>query len=365
MTHVLLASVHQISAGRSGEAVHLRELGAALRDAGERVTVVDGPMNPGGAGGDAGGLASLARRVEGLLDRDRPDAALFWGHLGEETALLRRLRTAGVPIVLEHPAADIRPAPETLRLADEVVVPSRFARRLFAAQTGRDAHVIEPCLRPCSCPPAAARAGAGTAAAARNGPYRLTFVNPEPAKGLDVVMHLVRATVQAGLPFRFRIVEGRWTAADLAGHGIAAAGLPCVEIVRYRADICPLYARTDLLLAPSLWQESFGMVAREAVAHGVPVLATRVGGLPEAVGRGGVCLDPPVHDGNYRVRMTGEEVRRWLRAVVEGLRREHRPQPELLSRTTAGSVRAYRELLGCAPGGEGEAEVTRPARLSR
>jgi glycosyltransferase involved in cell wall biosynthesis len=91
------------------------------------------------------------------------------------------------------------------------------------------------------------------------------------------------------------------------------------------------------------------MVAREAVAHGVPVLATRVGGLPEAVGHGGVCLDPPLHDGNYRVRMTGAEIRRWLEAVVEGLRGEYRPQPELLSRTTADSVRAYRELLVGSP----------------
>jgi glycosyltransferase involved in cell wall biosynthesis len=106
-----------------------------------------------------------------------------------------------------------------------------------------------------------------------------------------------------------------------------------------------LYAETDLLLAPSLWRESFGMVAREAVIHGVPVVASCAGGLPEAVGDGGVCLPPPAHSGNYRVRMTTDETRTWLEAVARELRRERAPRPELLTRTTAASVGAYRELL--------------------
>ncbi|WP_405097443.1 glycosyltransferase [Micromonospora sp. NBC_01412] len=341
MKHLLVVSVHRISTGQSGEAVHLRQLAGALRTAGERVTVLDGPMDPGAAGGGHGAaLRSMARSLDRLLCQDRPDAALLWGHLGEETMLAQRLRAAGVPTVLEHPAADLRPVAQTLRLVDDVVVPSRFARDLFSGQTGRDARPIEPLLRPCSCSP-----GAGPGGAARSGPYRLTFVNPEPAKGLGVVMHLVVAAIRANLPFRFRFVEGRWTAADLAGQGIVAAELPCVEVVGYRADVCSLYAETDLLLAPSLWRESFGMIAREAVVHGVPVVATRTGGLPEAVGHGGICLDPPECGDDYLVRMTGDEVRAWLSAVVDGLRRGRRPQPELLSRATAESVEAYREVL--------------------
>ncbi|MFD4230876.1 glycosyltransferase family 4 protein [Streptomyces sp. NPDC058545] len=43
------------------------------------------------------------------------------------------------------------------------------------------------------------------------------------------------------------------------------------------------YAAADLLLLAS-HAETYGMVATEALAHGVPVLATAVGGLPEAVG---------------------------------------------------------------------------------
>ncbi|MEV0733944.1 glycosyltransferase [Polymorphospora sp. NPDC050346] len=341
MSHLLIASVHRIHAGQSGEAVHLRQLTEALRATGERVTVLDGPMDPGRpSASHEAGLRSLADQLDTLLARDRPDAALLWGHLGEETELVRRLAAADVPTVLEHPAADLQPVPETLRLIDEVVVPSEFARRLFGSQTGRQARAIEPCLRGCDCPSDTPREPA------RSGPYRLTFINPEPAKGLGVVMHLVAAASAAKLPFRFRFVEGRWTAAHLARLGIDPADLPGVEIVEYRADICALYAETDLLLVPSLWQESFGMVAREAVIHGVPVVATRVGGLPQAVRGGGVCLEPPQWGDGYQVTMTAAEVRVWLAAVATALRGAHRPLPGLLSRTTADSVRAYRAVLG-------------------
>lgn len=43
------------------------------------------------------------------------------------------------------------------------------------------------------------------------------------------------------------------------------------------------YDMADLLVFPSLWQEPSGLVLFEAWARGVPVLATKVGGIPELV----------------------------------------------------------------------------------
>src|SRR5262249_53215775 len=43
------------------------------------------------------------------------------------------------------------------------------------------------------------------------------------------------------------------------------------------------YATADLLVAPSR-SETYGMIVTEALAHGVPVIAADVGGLPEALG---------------------------------------------------------------------------------
>ncbi len=53
---------------------------------------------------------------------------------------------------------------------------------------------------------------------------------------------------------------------------------------RTGSDLDTRYARADLLVLPSRG-ETYGMVVTEALARGVPVLATKVGGLPEALGR--------------------------------------------------------------------------------
>ncbi|MFD3492877.1 glycosyltransferase family 4 protein [Streptomyces sp. NPDC058690] len=57
----------------------------------------------------------------------------------------------------------------------------------------------------------------------------------------------------------------------------------CLVGPRTGAELNASYAAADLLLLAS-HAETYGMVATEALAHGVPVLATAVGGLSEAVG---------------------------------------------------------------------------------
>jgi glycosyltransferase involved in cell wall biosynthesis len=53
-----------------------------------------------------------------------------------------------------------------------------------------------------------------------------------------------------------------------------------------------VYGRTKILLVPSLWEEAYGRVATEAQLSGIPVITSNRGGLPEAVGTGGITLDP-------------------------------------------------------------------------
>jgi glycosyltransferase involved in cell wall biosynthesis len=52
-----------------------------------------------------------------------------------------------------------------------------------------------------------------------------------------------------------------------------------------------LYAEARMLVLPSV-DEGFGLTALEALACGVPVVASAAGSLPEVVGRSGLLVDP-------------------------------------------------------------------------
>ena len=57
------------------------------------------------------------------------------------------------------------------------------------------------------------------------------------------------------------------------------------------ADPAPLYAAADLFVFPSRW-EAFGIALLEAMAAGLPVIASRTGGIVEIVGDGSGVLVP-------------------------------------------------------------------------
>jgi glycosyltransferase involved in cell wall biosynthesis len=60
---------------------------------------------------------------------------------------------------------------------------------------------------------------------------------------------------------------------------------------RHGVDLDATYAAADLVVVCSR-AETYGMVVTEALSRGIPVIATAVGGLPEALGRG-PAGDPP------------------------------------------------------------------------
>jgi glycosyltransferase involved in cell wall biosynthesis len=74
----------------------------------------------------------------------------------------------------------------------------------------------------------------------------------------------------------------------------ALAGLPECGSVRFagqREDAAELLSAFDVLVVPSRW-EGFGLVAAEGMLAEVPVVASRIDGLPEVVGDCGVLVRP-------------------------------------------------------------------------
>lgn len=68
-----------------------------------------------------------------------------------------------------------------------------------------------------------------------------------------------------------------------------------VTFTGFVSDVAELMPDLNLLIVPSLW-EGFGLTALEAMALGVPVVATSVGGLPEIVHHGTTGLLVPPAD---------------------------------------------------------------------
>ncbi len=69
------------------------------------------------------------------------------------------------------------------------------------------------------------------------------------------------------------------------------AGDARIHYCGYQSNIEDVYHSSDIVVVPSRWEEPFGLVLIEAAAAGKPVVATRVGGIPEVV-RDGIwgCL---------------------------------------------------------------------------
>jgi glycosyltransferase involved in cell wall biosynthesis len=74
-----------------------------------------------------------------------------------------------------------------------------------------------------------------------------------------------------------------------------------VHFLGEQDQVLPLLSIADVFLLPSA-QESFGLAALEAMACGVPVVASNVGGLPEVIdhGRSGFLHPPDDLDGMAR-----------------------------------------------------------------
>lgn len=105
--------------------------------------------------------------------------------------------------------------------------------------------------------------------------------NLRPVKRVDVALEVfgrIRGRVRA----RFVIAGDGPVRGDVERQAAESGIGDDVAFLGEQDDLVALLSVSDLFLLPSI-QESFGLAALEAMACGVPVVASRVGGLPEII----------------------------------------------------------------------------------
>lgn len=116
-------------------------------------------------------------------------------------------------------------------------------------------------------------------------------------KGLQ---HLIRAMalLPPSLGVRLRIVGEDWGGTEglrLLAESLGVANLVSFDGPLSRAGVVEAFRRSDMFALPSLF-EPFGIAVLEAMSAGLPVVASRVGGVPEVVEEGSTALLVPPGD---------------------------------------------------------------------
>jgi glycosyltransferase involved in cell wall biosynthesis len=257
----------------------------------------------------------------------------------------------------------------TIQNADAVIVPSQFARQrlleLGAPLPDDRVHVLAPPVPvpvPVPVPRPEAGRGAGGAEAgpgpeagrgaggAEGGPgpeagpeagpgpeaggdgprarrdYALVVSRLSPEKGVDVAIEACRL---ARVPL---IVAGEGPQADALRAQAAGGDVRFLGRVE-QAHLAELRAEAAVAVVPSRSAETFGLAAAEAMAAGLPVVASHVGALPELVEASAL-----VAPGNAPALAEAiERLRRDARAGARALQRvAHVCAPEVVATKLAG-----------------------------
>lgn len=273
-------------------------------------------MLPGGAAGVVGALGTLRRETRdfrALIRRERPDLVLVVSSM--LPAALIAARREGVPSVVY--AAEIHHGPEvasqarrlvgtalialTGRMANAVIASSDTVAAQFPASVREKVTVMYPPI------PGNHAGGDGAGFRKRHGiapgePCIVAVGNLTPGRGQDVLLRslpsirsevegarlvLVGPTFDRPKDIAFE-AELRALAEEL---GVSGA----VTFAGYEPDMAGVYAAAKTFVNPSRTHpESFGMASCEALVAGCPVVATRVGAVPEVLdGVPGVELVSP------------------------------------------------------------------------
>jgi glycosyltransferase involved in cell wall biosynthesis len=241
--------------------------------------------------------------IEQVFERFKPQVLLTYGGHPVSLELMRRARARGIAVVFHLHNFGYNSA----RAFDDVkaiIVPSEYSWRFHASRLGLGGTVIPNPIR------------LDQVVAEHPDPKYVTFINPQPEKGVTV---FARIAIELGArrpDIPLLLVEGRGTADALARLPVDLSGLTNLNRMANTPDPRDFYRVSRVVLMPSLWRESLGRVAVEAMANGIPVLASDRGALPETLGDAGFVFTIPERcTPSSGAVPTAQEVSSWVAAI--------------------------------------------------
>ena len=182
------------------------------------------------------------------------------------------------------------------------------------------------------------------------GPWTLGAVALfRPRKGLEVLLDAMAILRSQGQNVRLRAVGAFLNPEyekQIKDQAARLNLLQSIEWVGFTRDVVGEMRRMDLFVLPSLFGEGLPMVVLEAMSTGVPVVATRVEGVPEAVRHGidGLIAEPadPADMARTIARVIGGAVN-----ASNLVRAAHQRQAEHFSdfSMASGVARVYDQVL--------------------
>jgi glycosyltransferase involved in cell wall biosynthesis len=301
------------SAGARGTETHLVCMVRALVRAGHTVLTVARPsgyiareltasglpMEPGifRNAADVRGAGGVLRAIQ------RVKADWLVGSFGHEYwPLLTLGKLTGTPVALfRHLNSRLKPMSRVLlpRWADRFIAVSE-AMRAHLMEQGVPQERVQLLFNPLEVerfrPDPRSRAESRRMLGVKDGEVLVGFVGSiSVAKGAFMLAEALNQAMRSRPRLR-----ALWVGEEAAHARLREAIAPELRerhvLREWTPDVVPLYAAMDTVAIPSRVLESFGRVSIEAQACGVPVLASRQGGLPETLLEGDTGLLLPPED---------------------------------------------------------------------
>lgn len=211
-----------------------------------------------------------------IVEQEKPDIIVVKS--GDIVRIALAVKPTGIPLVMQLHDVEFHLHSGDFRELGDVICTanSHFTAGKYRDAFGVQSRVVYPFI---------AASKYQTTTTREN----VTFINPHPQKGVDIAIAIARECPE--IPFAFfeswpLKPEDR----DYLNRNLAT--LPNVTLSAPVEDMKQVFGKSRILIAPSRWEEAYGRVATEAQFSGIPVIASNRGGLPEAVGNGGILIDP-------------------------------------------------------------------------